>query len=241
MDVLGKIGIPDTVDIFARKEIKKNLFKAPTIEIPIFAIPLGSRSIGLVGTIGGGIDAEAGIGPGQLTKAEVEVKYNPSHEEETSVTGAAKFRVPADAGIRLYVRAGIGASIGIARVAGGLEIAGALGIQGAAEADVKVNWTPAQGFKLDAEAAVSVQPKFKFDVNAYIEAVLDLWITEISKEWKWNLLAFEWGPSMKFGLRFPVHYEENKPFDIKLDDVVFEKPDISVSDIAKGIGEKIIG
>jgi HSP20 family molecular chaperone IbpA len=241
LEVVGKIGIPAAVNIFEKKEIKKDIFKAPTIEIPIFAIPVGSRSIGLVATIGGGLEGYASIGPGQLTDASVEVTYNPSHEENTKVTGTAKFRVPAEAGLRLYVRAGIGLSVGIARVAGGIEIAGALGIEGAAEAGVTVNWSPTEGFKLDAEASLSVQPKFKFDVNAYIEAVLDLWVTEFSKEWKWNLYSFEWGPSFKFGVKFPVHYEEGKEFNISLDDVQFEKPDISVSDIAKGIGEKLLG
>lgn len=241
VEVVGKIGIPAAVNIFEKKEIKKDVFKAPTIEIPLFAIPVGSRSIGLVATIGGGAEAYASIGPGQLTEASVEVKYNPADEENMSVTGNAKFRVPAEAGLRLFVRAGIGLSIGIARLAGGIELSGALGIEGAAEAGVTVNWTPAQGFKLDAEAALSVQPKFKFEVNAYLEAVLDLWITEFRKEWKYNLAAFEWGPAMKFGVKFPVHYEENKPFDISLDDVQFEAPDINVGDFAKGIGQQLLG
>ena len=239
IEVIGKIGIPGAVDIFPKKEIKKDVFKAPTIEIPLFAIPVGSRSIGLVATIGGGAEAYASIGPGQLTEASVEVKYNPADEENMSVTGNAKFRVPAEAGLRLFIRAGIGLSIGIARIAGGIELGGALGIEGAAEAGVTVNWSPAQGFKLDAEASLSVQPKFKFDVNAYVEAVLDLWITEFRKEWKWNLYSFEWGPAMKFGVKFPVHYEENKPFDISLDDVQFEAPDINVGDFAKGIGQTL--
>ncbi|MDZ4749829.1 MAG: DUF4157 domain-containing protein [Saprospiraceae bacterium] len=239
IEVIGKIGIPAAVDIFPKKEINKEIFKAPTLEIPLFAIPVGPRSIGLVATIGGGAEAYASIGPGQLTDASVEVKYNPAEEENMSVTGTAKFRVPAEAGLRLFIRAGIGLSIGIARVSGGIELGGALGIEGAAEAGVTVNWSPAQGFKLDAEASLSVQPKFKFDVNAYVEAVLDLWIKEFSKEWKWNLYAFEWGPAMKFGVKFPVHYEENKPFDISLDDVEFETPDINVGDFAKGIGQQL--
>ena len=240
IDVVGKIGIPQAVDIFAKKEIKKDIFKAPTIEIPLFAIPVGSHSIGLVATIGGGAEAYASIGPGQLTDAAVEVKYNPAQEESMAITGNAKFRVPAEAGLRLYVRAGIGLSVGIARVSGGLELSGALGIAGAAEAAVAVNWTPTQGFKLDAEASLFVQPKFKFDVNAYVEAVLDLWITEFSKEWKWNLYSFEWGPALKFGVKFPVHYEENKPFDISLDQVQFEAPDIDVGTFAKGVGQQLL-
>jgi hypothetical protein len=241
VEVVGKIGIPQAVNIFEKREIKKEIFKAPTIEIPLFAIPVGTRSVGLVATIGGGAEAYASIGPGQLTDASVEVKYNPADESSMSITGNAKFKVPAEAGLRLFVRAGIGLSVGIARVAGGIEVGGALGIEGAAEAGVTVNWTPSTGFKLDAEASLSVQPKFKFDVNAYVEAVLDLYVTEFRKEWKWNLYAFEWGPSMKFGVKFPVHYEEGKDFNISLDDVKFEAPDISVGDFAKGIGQQLFG
>ncbi|MBL7718424.1 MAG: DUF4157 domain-containing protein [Flavipsychrobacter sp.] len=241
VEVVGRIGIPAAVDIFPKKEINKDIFRAPTIEIPLFAIPVGTRSIGLVATIGGGAEAYASIGPGQLTEASVEVRYNPADEENMSITGNAKFRVPAEAGLRLFVRAGIGLSAGIARLAGGIELGGALGIEGAAEAGVTVNWSPSQGFKLDAEAALSVQPKFKFDVNAYLEAVLDLWVTEFRKEWRHNLAAFEWGPSMKFGVKFPIHYEENTPFDISLDDVEFEAPDINVGDFAKGIGQQLFG
>ena len=241
VEVVGKIGIPSAVNLFPKKEIKKDVFKPPTIEIPLFAIPVGSRSIGLVATIGGGAEAYASIGPGQLAEAAVEVKYNPAEEENMSVTGEALFRVPAEAGLRLYVRAGVGLSIGIARIAGGIELSGALGIEGAVEAGVKVNWTPTQGFVLDAQASLSVQPKFKFDVNAYLEAVLDLWVTEFRKEWKHNLLAFEYGPAMRFGVKFPIHYEENKPFDIALKDVQFEVPNINVGDFAKGVGKKLLG
>lgn len=239
IEVVGRIGIPDTVDIFPRKEIEKQLFRAPTLEIPLFAIPVGPRSVGLVATISGGAQAYAGIGPGQLTQAEVEVRYNPAREEDMSVTGRATFRVPADAGIRLSIRAGIGLSVGIARVGGGIEIGGALGIEGAAQAAVEVNWTPTSGFVLDAEASLEVQPKFKFDVSAYLEAVLDLWITEFRAEYRKQLYAFEWGPSMTFGVRFPVHYAENEPFDISLDQVEFTAPDINVAEFARGIGQQL--
>ena len=36
LEVVGKIGIPSAVNIFEKKEIKKEIFKAPTIEIPLF-------------------------------------------------------------------------------------------------------------------------------------------------------------------------------------------------------------
>ena len=100
IEVTGRIGLPDTVDIFDRKSIDRNLFTAPAIEIPIFAIPLGPRSIGLVARITGGLDFSAGFGPGQLRDLYADVTYNPDREEETTISGHGEFAIPADAGPR---------------------------------------------------------------------------------------------------------------------------------------------
>jgi hypothetical protein len=240
IEILGRIALPSSLDVFPRKEINKNLFRFPTIEIPIFAIPLGSRSIGLVGTIGGGLEGFAGIGPGQLRDTFLEVRYNPDHEDQTSVTGNARFVVPANAGLRLYARAGIGASVAIARVSGGLELGGSLAIEGEASAAVNVNWTPQTGLQLNAEANISVQPKFKFDVTAYVEASLDLLVTELSEEWRWTLAQFEYGSALTVGLRFPIHYQEGQPFDVSLDDVQFTYPDINLGEFARGIADRLM-
>lgn len=240
IEILGRIALPSAVDVFPRKEISKDLFRFPTIEIPIFAIPLGSRSIGLVGTIGGGLQGFAGIGPGQLRDTFLEVKYNPDHEDQTTVTGNARFVVPANAGLRIYARAGIGASVAIARVSGGLELGGSLAIEGEASAAVNVNWTPQTGLQLNAEANISVQPKFKFDVSAYVEASLDLLVTELSEEKRWTLAQFEYGSALTVGLKFPIHYQEGQPFDVSLNDVEFTYPDINLGEFAKGIASKFM-
>jgi hypothetical protein len=68
IEVVGRLELPSAVDIFPRKAINKNLFTAPTIQIPLFAIPLGPRSIGLVATINGGLDFEAGRRPGPVAQ-----------------------------------------------------------------------------------------------------------------------------------------------------------------------------
>ena len=44
---------------------------------------------------------------GQLRKLELNVDYNPEHEEKTQVTGDAEFNVPARAGLRAFVSGGI--------------------------------------------------------------------------------------------------------------------------------------
>ena len=243
MEVQGRLGLPAAVDVFDRREMRRNLFTAPTIEIPLFAIPLGPRSIGLVAQIGGGLEFRAGFGPGQLRQLEAEITYNPDHPEQTTVTGRGRFVVPADAGLILSARLGVGASVAIASVTGGLEVAGILGLEAEAGAGVEINWSPGTGITLDAEANVSVNPKFRFEVNAFLRASLDLWVTDISETWRTNLTEFEWGPGITFGLRFPVRYRQGEPFNISFDDLEVNYPDLDITqmagDLAKDIKDRI--
>ena len=158
--VSGEIGIPSNVEIFARREINKSLLNI-AVQIPI--VP------GIVAEIGGGLSAVAGIGPGIIDELRLGITYNPAHEENTRVTGDAHLQVPADAGLRLSVRAGIGLGIPGASVTGGLEIGGTLGIEGAAEAGVHIDWTPTTGLDLTATLSVHAQPAFTFDISGYVQ------------------------------------------------------------------------
>jgi hypothetical protein len=236
IEVSGEIGLPSSVEIFPRKSIETTLFKMPTLEIPLFAIPLGPRSVGLVATISGGLEARAGIGPGEIQELKAGIKYNPAREAETTVTGSGKLVIPADAGLRLYARAGIGISVTVARVSGNIELGGELGVEGAAEAAVSLEWSPKAGLELTAEGKIYAQPKFTFDIAAVLEASALF----MSWEWKKSLAQFEYGSDLRFGILFPVHYKEGEPFDISLDDVEFEKPNIDIPQLVKDLGKKVI-
>ena len=239
IEVTGRIGLPDTVDVFDRKSIDRNLFTAPAVEIPIFAIPLGPRSIGLVARITGGLDFSAGFGPGQLRDLYADVTYNPDHEDQTTISGHGEFAIPADAGLTLRGDLGLGVSVGIASLTGGIEIAGTLGLEGEAAAEVDVNWSPQTGLALDATGRITVNPKFTFDVNAFARASLDLWVTSISETWRYNLVSFSWGPDIRFGIVFPVHYREGEPFDMSFDDIEVIYPDLDIIEMAKGLARDI--
>ncbi|MFB6317234.1 DUF4157 domain-containing protein [Saccharicrinis sp. FJH54] len=233
--VSGRIGLPDVVDVFPRKEFNRNLFSVPTIEIPLFAIPLGPRSIGLVAQIGGGLDFSAGFGPGQLRELYAEVTYNPDREQDTVVHGRGEFAIPADAGLTLRGDMGLGVSVAIASLSGGIELAGTLGLEGEAAAAVDVNWTPTEGISLDAEGRITVNPKFVFDVNAFARASLGIGWLSVSETWRHNLVSFSWGPDIQFGIVFPVHYAENEPFDISFDDIQVIYADLDIIEMAKGL------
>lgn len=225
--VSGEIGIPSNVEIFARREINKSLFSI-AVQVPI--VP------GIVAEVGGGLTAVAGIGPGVIDRLSLGITYNPAHEENTHVTGDAHLRVPADAGLRLSVRAGIGLGITGASATGGLEIGGTLGIDGAAEAGVHIDWTPTSGLDLTANLSVHAQPSFTFDISGYV-AVTALGFSVYDK--RWQLASYQFGSDYRFGISLPVHYHEGEPFNISLDDVQFEVPEISPGDILSGLISRI--
>jgi len=238
MEVTARLAT-DTYDVFPRKQFDRNLFTVPTIEIPLFAIPLGPRSLGLVAQASGGLDFTAGFGPGQLRNLSAEITYNPEHEELTTVAGHGEFAIPADAGLTLHGDLGLGLSIGIASLSGGIELAGTLGLEGEAGASVDVNWSPQTGLALDAEGHITVNPKFTFDINAFARASLGIGWFSISETWRYNLASFSWGPDIQFGLVFPIHYREGEPFDISFDDIEVIYPELDVIDMAKDLASDV--
>lgn len=225
--VSGEIALPSSLEIFSKLEYDKRLFGMST-QIPI--IP------GVVAEVGGNLSANASIGPGALDQLRVGIEYNPSHEENTHVTGDAHLNVPAQAGLRLGARAGVGLGITGASATGGLEIGGTLGISGAAEASVHIDWMPSQGLEIDAEAALHAQPTFRFDVSGYV-AVTVLGASLYDE--RFELAAVELGSGLEFGVRFPVTYREGEPFDVSLDDLEFEVPDVDPAALVDQLGAQI--
>ena len=224
--VSGEIALPSSVELFPRKEIKKNIFSIH-IDIPIVGVSVLGHHIGIFATVGGGLDAHAGIGPGTIDQLRLGVTYSPAHEEQTTVSGDGRLRVPADAGLRLFVRGGLGAGIPVVSASAGLEVGGELGLEGAAEAGVHIEWMPGRGLDLRATGRVFVQPRFKFDITGYVDVEADLLLKTVelySKRWK--LKQFEYGSNLRFGIVFPIHYVEGQPFAISLSDVQFETPQI---------------
>jgi hypothetical protein len=225
--VSGEIGLPGQIEIFARKQIERSLLNI-AIQIPI--VP------GIVAEVGGGLSVAAGIGPGVIDQLRIGITYNPAHEDQTHVTGDAHLNIPADAGLRLAVRAGIGLGITGASAMGGLEIGGMLGIFGAAEAGVHIDWTPATGLRIDAFGELSAQPKFRFDISGYV-SVRALGFSVYDQ--RWELAAFEFGSDLRFGARFPIHYVEGQPFDISLNDVEFIVPDIDPQQMLRDLVARV--
>ena len=240
IELMGEIALPDSLDIFPEKRLDKNIFSI-NLDLPILGFAVAGQRVGIFATIGGGLDLTAGVGPGQLQELGLAITYNPDHEEQTHVTGGAKLVIPADAGLRLFIRGALGAGIPIVSAQLGLEVGGQLGLEGAAEAGVQVDWTPQQGLVLDALCEIYVEPKFRFDLTGFALVEADLLITtiELYSE-RWELAAFEIGPDLRFGVKFPIHYEENKPFELSWDNVEFDVPEVDTGDLLDDLVKQII-
>ena len=54
-----------------------------------------------------------------------------------------------------------------------------------------------------------------------------------------DLASFSWGPDIQFGILFPVHYQEDQPFDITYEDIDVIYPDLDVVDLAIDLARDI--
>jgi len=241
VEVSGEVALPPTFNVFDEKKIEKELLSIH-VDIPIIGVAVAGQRIGIFASIGGAVRIEAGVGPGQLRDVALKVTYNPAKPEATTVTGNAKFAVPAHAALRLSVDGSVGAGIPVVSAKAGLEVFGEIGVAGEASAATAVTWTPAAGVVLDARGEIYVEPKFKFGINAFVDVSADLWVTTIELYHEtWKLAQFEYGSNLRFGLALPVHYESGKPFDISYDQIQWTYPHIEPMELISGLVKQIVG
>ncbi|MDA8018114.1 MAG: DUF4157 domain-containing protein [Thermoanaerobaculia bacterium] len=240
IEVKGKVSLPDALEIFPEKKVEKELLSIG-VDIPIVGVSVAGQRIGIFANITGSLGVHAGIGPGKLDQLSLEVFYNPSDESATTVTGKARFVVPADAGVRLSVRGSLGAGIPVVSAQLGLEVGGELGVEGEAKAGVTVSWTPSQGIDLEAEGEIKARPKLTVDLTGFALVEADIVVDTIELYRKnWALAKKEIGSNLEFGISFPIHYREGQPFNISLSDVEFTEPEIEPSALLKQLIDEVV-
>lgn len=237
--VSGEVGLPSKVEVFAQRKFEKQIFSI-SIDIPIVGVSVAGQRIGVFATVGGGMDVGASIGPGELRELKAGVTYDPDKAEETLVTGDALFVIPAQAGLRIFVKGGLGAGIPVVSAEAGLEVGGGFGLEGAAEAAVDVDWTPQDGLNLEARGEIYVEPMLRFDVTGYATVEADLVLKTITLyDESWKFKEFEFGSGYRFGIVFPIEYVEGEPFDISLDDIEFDVPTIEPKEILVNVVDQV--
>ncbi len=231
MKVSGEIRVPEKINLFEEKKIQKTLLKTGPPPIPLFAIPV--VNVGLVAKIEFAIEAAAGIGPGELRKVKVKATFDPSSKESPfEFAGGAEVYVPAFAELALKVYGGIGLGAAVATATGGIELTGALGLQGALTSGIQIAYKAGQ-LIADAFLDLSAQPVLKFKIKAVVKVDVIVYGEAYRKEW--DLAAKEWGSGLKLGVRVPVHYESGKPFQFSTDQIEFTYPKIDVEQAVKDL------
>jgi hypothetical protein len=233
VEVTGRIDLPKKFSLFPAPlpKRKKELLRVPiNIPTPIPVIQI---------YVYGYLNAEAEIGEGYLDDVFAEVKYNPSHPEQMSMTGGMSFNMPAYAEIKAGVEFGVKASLLIASIRGGIDLSAALRLsvpQPILKGELK--WSPATGFELDGIAKIGIMPSLIFTGEFKITGEIDLLVGSLSKSWEWPFGSMTLAPNAPFGMEFPFKYNKNTPFNLSFDQIRFTYP--SVGQLADSLKDSVV-
>lgn len=239
--VRGALEFPKPIHLFKGFGEEYTLFNYG-MQIPILAIPLGPVSAGLVGTIDGGMKVNYGLGPGELRGVHVMAAFNPLAEsKDLELEAGATLVIPAHAGISVYIRGGVGVSVAIASVTGGITATGTAELRGGLEAPVSIKYVKSK-FILDAEPKILAELVLKLGLDADITAEAGVRGFKVEKKIVWNLAAFEWGSGLQFGLTAPLHYASDEPFRApSASDIKFVKPNIDLKGLVPRLAKQAGG
>lgn len=209
---------------------RRQLFQHSLPDIPIFAIPLGIGSVGLVARIGGGLAVRYQFGPGQIRDMIIQATLYPLEDDmQAQLTARARLVLPAEAGLELSVRAGIGASVAFASATGGITVTGGLLLRGGLDAAAELTYGGGL-LTFDANARISVQPvlTLRIEADIMIEA-------PAAGPWRWpyELASYSYPTGLEFGMVAPFHYRSDQPLQLpSVSDIQWIVPQIDVSALA---------
>lgn len=233
----GGLALARPVTLFKRRGYNKKLFSVG-MDIPIlgFVVPVIRQRVGIFANIGGSMTLGAGIGPGTIRNAKLHITYNPSRPQDTKLSGSARLRIPANAGVKLSIHGALGAGIPIISATLGLEASGKLGVSGALDTGIDLAWNPSQGLSFEAFGKISAQPKLRFDLTGFAKVEADVYLTTYELYRKnWRLASIEFGPNMRLGMKFPVKYDKKRGLQLSWRNVTFEKPKVDTRSLLKGL------
>lgn len=220
--VIGGISLPPDFELFKELRKSQTLFTA-SMSFPVFA--------GVIVRIGGSIGIFGSIGPGKLLGTGITVEYDPDREDATTVRGQTRLVIPARAGLRVAIEAGLGIGVPALSVSGNIVIGGELGVKGALEGAVSVSWTRSTGAVVDGEAKLTASPMFRLTLGAKVLVEAFAW--EVYSK-TWNFAAFDYGSGLTFGVVLPVH-AQNGTVDLSIDNVRFIYPQLDADTLAKNV------
>ncbi len=235
--VSGELRFPP-YRLFERRGNSYQLFHQNLPPIPIFAIPLPPPlgSVGVVATIGGGMDADYYIGPGQILDMVIRAALDPLAEDTNlDVEASARLDIPLHAGLRLSARVGLGLSLVAGTATGGITVAAGLALDGAVGADTSIRYRGGI-VVVDAHAGINVRPALTLSIDADLQVDSPVY----SHTWPYQLAAYRYDTGLEFGMVVPLHYASNEPFRFpSVQDIRWTIPQIDVGALAERVGNRV--
>ena len=141
----------------------------------------------------------------------------------------------------MTVGGGLKAQVANVYAKGKLGLEGTLGLLLQGSFAVDVAWSATEGFAVGADARLEASPKFEFGVKGSLAVGVDLWVTDIEKEWgPWRKSLGEFGPDMPFVVDFPIRWSEHGGLDLDVDDLEPPKPKLDAKEIMKGAFDALV-
>lgn len=248
MLISGRIGIADAVEVFGQypspERARRDLFRMPTVSIPLVGVAVGGNTVGLALTINGLVEGHAHVGPGRLTQAALRIDdFNPAQPETLHVSGDARFHVPAEAGVDASFDAGVSLGAAVIRATAGINLRAGVVARADVATAAHIDWLPATGLHLHANLDASVSPALRFSVNGYAEVVADAFVTSFSL-WRkdWNLAERDIGSNLALGITAPVdYYSDERGVQFDPNAVSFQVPSLNaetLGQLANGHGSE---
>jgi hypothetical protein len=244
MLISGHIGLPEPLTVFDQypspERARRELFRMPTVSVPLIGLAVGGNTVGLALTINGRVNGYAHIGPGRLTQTEIRIEdYNPAEPDSLHITGDAQFNLPGVAGVEASLDAGVSLGAAIIRATAGINVAAAAEVRADISPAVNLDWTPAAGLHLHADLSASLNPQLRFSLNGYAEVVADAFVTSFTL-WRkdWNLAERSVGSSLALGLNVPVdYYSDERGVVFDPEQVSFQVPELNADTFAQLLNE----
>lgn len=218
IDVSGEIAVTEPLEMFPEQRFEKELLNIQT-NIPLWAI--------LVAVLRVRAGVRAGIGPGVFRDIRVTGSYTIGQEGEPSFAITGEMYIPAFVEGYAGFGAGLGASVLLGSLTGGIEAMGTAGIYGAISVIPELAYADGD-YSIEGLATMAAGARLKLSLNAWAE-IEALWVTVWDNTWELASVTMPIGPDL--GLSAQMNYTFGSPEPPSLE---FNSSDIDTDSLIEG-------
>lgn len=198
IDVSGEISVTEPLEMFPEARFEKELLNVSQ-KIPLWAI--------LVAVLRIRAGVRAGIGPGVFRDIKVTGSYTIGQEGEPSFAITGEMFIPAFVEGYVGFGAGLGASVVLGSLTGGIEAMGTAGIYGAISVVPELAYENGD-YSIEGVATMAAGARVKLSLNAWAE-IEALWMTVWDNTWELASVTMPVGPDL--GMQAKMAYTFGSP------------------------------